>query len=173
VSIVLALGIADILRFIADTFRESGDRKIYWVHLVWIFLLLELHVEFWWRMWSFRDMVVVGPILGFLLLGPALLFVATRTLLPASASDADLHALYFRRKTLFFILMVLLNIWSLIASPWGLGETSREGMTGTMIVFAVVMILFIASIFSSNRLLHYGVVSMVVTLELLDIIAVM
>ena len=171
VSIVLALGIADILRFIADTFRESGERKIYWVHLLWILILLELHVEFWWLMWNFRDTVAVGPILGFLLLGPALLFVATRTLLPASSSDTDLQSLYFRRKTPFFVVMVLTNIWSLIANPWSLEATSRESMIGGLAVFAVLMMLFIAAIFSSNRLLHNGVVGTIATVELAQLLA--
>ena len=105
VSIVLALGIADILRFIADTFREPGGRKLFWVHLLWVLVLLQLHVEFWWRMWSFRDLITVGSGLGFVLLGPALLFTATRTLLPTNDSDTDLEALYFRRKSLFFVFL--------------------------------------------------------------------
>lgn len=167
VSIVLALGIADILRFIADTFRELGGRKLFWVHLLWVFVLLQLHVEFWWRMWSFRDLITVGSGLGFVLLGPALLFTATRTLLPTNDSDTDLEALYFRRKTLFFVFLALLNIWALAFSPWS-AETSGENMTMVLGGFALVMTLFGACIFSKNLLLHKGVVSLLVALEVLE-----
>ena len=167
VSIVLALGIADILRFIADTFREPGGRKLFWVHLLWVLVLLQLHVEFWWRMWSFRDLITVGSGLGFVLLGPALLFTATRTLLPTNDSDTDLEALYFRRKSLFFVFLALLNIWALAFSPWS-ADTSGQNITVVLGGFAMVMILFAACIFSKNLLLHKGVVSLLVALEVLE-----
>jgi uncharacterized membrane protein len=169
VSIVLALGIADILRFIADTFREPGGRKLFWVHLLWVLVLLQLHVEFWWRMWSFRNLITVGSGLGFVLLGPALLFTATRTLLPTNDSDADLEALYFRRKSLFFVFLALLNIWALAFSPWS-ADTSGENITLVLGGFALVMTLFAACIFSKNLLLHKGVVSLLVALEVLEML---
>ena len=65
VSIVLALGIADILRFLGDTVREPGACRVYWVHFLWILVLLSLHIEFWWRMWNFRHVLYIGPMLAF------------------------------------------------------------------------------------------------------------
>ena len=171
VSIVLALGIADILRFLADTFRESGSRKLYWVHLLWIVVLLQLHVEFWWRMWSFRELITVGPSLGLVLLGPAILFVTTRTLLPAGATENDFEALFFRRKTLFFVMLAMLNLWALIFSPWSIGMAPNESTIAVLGVFAVVMSLFVACMFSSSPLLHKSVVCSVVALEVLEIVA--
>jgi len=169
VSIVLALGIADILRFIADAFRESGSRRLYWVHMLWILLLLELHVEFWWRMWDFRDVLDVGPRLAFLLLGPAVLFVATRTLLPTSRGETDMQQLYFQQKTAFFVLLLLLNVWSLIASPWSQAAGAQANLALALVLTAFVMALFVACAFSSNRRLHQGVVSVVAAMELLEI----
>ncbi len=171
VSIVLALGIADVLRFFADTFRASGGRKLYWVHLLWIIILLQLHVEFWWRMWSFRELVTVGPTLALVLLGPALLFVATRSLLPTSTADHDLQVLFFRRKTLFFVMLALLNVWALMLSPWSVEFAPNESFTFIIVAFLFVTSLFAACIFSSNHVLHKGVVSVVVVLELLDTLA--
>jgi hypothetical protein len=171
VSIVLALGIADVLRFIADIFRESGSRKLYWVHLLWILVLFQLHVEFWWRMWGFRELVTVGPSLGLVLLGPAMLFVATRALLPAWGADPDLQALFYRRKTLFFVMLALLNVWALVLSPWSAALDSRQSIAVVIGVSVLVMALFIACIFSSNQLLHKGVVSLVIALEILDAVA--
>lgn len=173
VSIVLALGIADVLRFLADTFRESSGRKLYWVHLLWIFILLQLHLEFWWRMWSFRELIAVGPGLALVLVGPAMLFVATRTLLPAGAADSDLQTLFFRRKTLFFVMLALLNVWALMLSPWSVGIAPNESITVFIGIFVVVMALFVACILSTNQLLHKGVVSLVFALEILDTLAIM
>lgn len=171
VSIVLALGIADILRFLADTFRERAGRKLYWVHLLWIVVLLQLHIEFWWRMWRFRDFVTVGPSLGLVLLGPAILFVTTRTLLPAGPADSDFQALFYARKRLFFVLLALLNTWALMFSPWNIGMAPGESKIAVLGVFAVVTSLFVACAFSSNKLLQKGVVSLVVVVEVLETFA--
>ena len=168
VSIVLAIGIADLLRFLADSFRESGGHKLYWVHLLWILLLLQFHVEFWWRMWTFKELVTVGPGLGLVLLGPALLFVAARALLPSGGADGDMQALYYRRKNLFFVLLALLNSWALLFSPWSAGMESAESMTPMIFMFASVMALFVACIFSSSQILHKIVVSLILVLEVLD-----
>ena len=105
-SIVLALGIADILRFLADVLREPGARRLYWVHMLWVVLLLELHVEFWWRLWGFQSQLSVGPELALVILGPALLFMASRIMLPGPRDSADMAVLYYGRRTAFFSMMI-------------------------------------------------------------------
>ena len=172
VSIVLALGIADVLRFIADTFRESGSRKLYWVHLLWIIVLLQLHVEFWWQMWNFRELVAVGPSLGMVLLGPGILFITTRTMLPAGITDNDFQTLFFRRKKLFFVMLALMNIWALFFSPWSAGMAPNASSIAVLGAFAVFMTLFIACAFSNNQLLHKVVVSLIAAVEVLDVFSV-
>lgn len=172
VSIVLALGIADILRFIADTFRESSGRKLYWVHLLWIIVLLELHVEFWWQMWNFRELVAVGPSLGMVLLGPGILFITTRTMLPSGVADNDFRTLFFRRKKLFFVMLALMNIWALFFSPWNAGMAPNVNSIAILGAFSLLVTLFIACAFSNNQLLHKGVVSLIVALEVMDVFAV-
>ena len=101
VSIVLALGIADILRFIGDTVREFDIRRVYWVHILWVCILLDAHVEFWLRLWDFKDLVDIGPGFTLIFLGPALLFVTARTLLPASNNDDGMKEFFFGVKTPF------------------------------------------------------------------------
>ena len=170
VSIVLALGIADILRFIGDTVRELDVRRLYWVHFLWILVLLSLHVEFWWRMWDFRHVLYIGPRLAFLLVGPALLFVATRTLLPAS-DDRPNEEFFYRRKSAFFAIMILLSLWSLAFSPWSVSMESGQSLITIIVVSVIVIALFTACVFSDNSKLHKGVVSMVVLLELIEMLS--
>jgi hypothetical protein len=93
-------------------------RRLYWVHFPYIRVLLSLHVEFWWRMWDFRNVLYIRPRLAFLLIGPALLFVATRTLLPTSSDDRPNKEYFHRRKGACFTIMILPSVWSPAFSPW-------------------------------------------------------
>ena len=163
VSIVLALGIADILRFIGDTVREFDIRRVYWVHILWVCILLDAHVEFWLRLWDFKDLVDIGPELTLIFLGPALLFVTARTLLPASNNDDGMKEFFFRRKNPFFTFMIFLSLWSAAASP-------PESLIPSMLITLVAIIIFAACIFSSNRWLHQIVVGLFVAMEMLEML---
>ena len=162
VSIVLALGIADILRFFGDTVRDHDARKSYWVHTLWLLLLIKIHMDFWWQMWGFRDLLAIGPGLIYLLIGPALLFVATRTLLPGSNSSEDLEEMFFARKNSFFVLLLLVTLWSLVSVP----QSSNVASTA----FAVIgIVLFSACVALDKRWLHVGVVLLVALVESIEL----
>ena len=168
VSIVLALGIADILRFLADSIRTLDTDKVYWVHFLWILVLLDAHIEFWFRMWDFRALVDVGPMLSLLLAGPALLFIATRILLPLASDEGSMEALYFRNRKLFFALLIVMNLWSLAVGPW-----SSSGNPGEQLIYGLLMTVLMAGVsiacmLSENRRLHQTVVLLVVAVETLE-----
>lgn len=169
VSIVLALGIADILRFLADSLREPGDRRMYWVHLIWIVLLLELHLEFWWRMWSFKDQLTVGPELAMVMMGPALLFMASRILLPGQRDTGDMMQLYYGHKNAFFAMMIATSVWSLITSPWSLPPAQRGLLLASIALTGVVLVIFAVCIVTANRRVHSTVVLLVAGMELAEV----
>ena len=169
VSIVLALGIADILRFLADTLREPGARRIYWVHLVWIVLLLELHLEFWWRMWSFKDQLTVSPELALVMMGPALLFMASRILLPGTGDAPDMTALYYGRKNVFFAMMILTSVWSVVTSNWSVPADQRSVLYFSLAMAVVISAVFAACIVTANRRVHAGVVLAIAALQVAEI----
>ena len=168
VSIILALGIADILRFLADTIRTLDAHRLYWVHFLWILVLLDAHIEFWLRMWDFRVLVDVGPMLSLLLAGPALLFIATRILLPLPSDEANIEELYFRNKKLFFALLIVMNLWSLAVGPWSSSVNSGEQLLYGSLMTALMVGVSIACVLSENRRLHQAVVLSIVALEILE-----
>ena len=171
VSIVLALGIADILRFLADCLREPGARRIYWVHLLWIVLLLELHLEFWWRMWAFRQMLTVGPEIGLVLLGPGLLFMASRIMLPGSRDTADMAEMYYGHKNAFFAMMIATALWSVARSPLSIPEEQRGPLLVSMALAAFIVAIFAACMLTANRRVHASVVLIIAASELAELLS--
>ena len=168
VSIVLALGIAEILRFLADTLREAKARQVYWIHMLWVILLLELQVEFWWRMWAFKDHLAVGPQLALVLVGPSILFMATRIILPRQGEERDLESLYFQHRSAFFSTMVAMNLWSTATTSWSFPDDQRHLLYASLVATVLVVSAFIACIFSARRTLHASVVLVIIGMELAE-----
>lgn len=50
-SIIVGLGIAHLLRGLAELVQHPGRHKIYWVHLLWVGFMFFNMVFFWW--WEF------------------------------------------------------------------------------------------------------------------------
>lgn len=86
VSIVLALGVAQLLGGASDFVRSS---RVYLGHSFWVLALFLMHVQLWWAMWDLHNRAS-WTFLTFLnlLLGPTLLFFTTNLLLPRSATDS-------------------------------------------------------------------------------------
>src|SRR5579872_4509431 len=83
ISIILGLGVTQILTGIADLVHQNERVKIYSPHLVWVFLVLVLHVQEWWVTFQLRS---YGPwrlpVFLFILLYPVVLFILARLLFP-------------------------------------------------------------------------------------------
>src|SRR5260221_8650117 len=116
ISIILGLGVTQILTGIADLVHQNERVKIYWPHLLWVFLVLVMHVQEWWVTFELRS---YGPwrlaIFLFVLLYPVVLFILARLLFPFGFSEGviDLKKFYFenyRRIFLFVTILALLSI---------------------------------------------------------------
>ncbi len=116
ISIILGLGVTQILTGIADLVHQNERVKIYWPHLVLVFLVLVLHVQEWWVTFELRS---YGPwrlpVFLFILLYPVVLYILARLLFPFGFSEGiiDLKKFYFenyRRIFLFGSILALLSL---------------------------------------------------------------
>ena len=48
ISIVLGLGITQILTGVADLIHQSKRVRVYWPLMIWVLLVLVMHVQEWW-----------------------------------------------------------------------------------------------------------------------------
>jgi hypothetical protein len=111
VSIVLGLGITNLLTGLAVLIRRRTQIKIYWPAPVWIVTLFLIHVQTWWSMFGLKDVRVwnFGAFLV-VLLQPVLLFIMTALITSASSrADGafDPRAEYFRESRWFFAALIL------------------------------------------------------------------
>lgn len=105
ISIILALGIAELLKGVADYLRADGARPSRLLFGLGGWLVL-IHVHFWWIGWRFRDVETwMFPELVLYVAGPVILYLAARLLFPQDLANADLPAYYARHgpKVWFFV----------------------------------------------------------------------
>jgi hypothetical protein len=106
ISIVLGLGIANLLIGVAALIRQRSRVTPYWPAVVWMMTLFLIHVQTWWAMfglrqvreWDFAAFAIV-------LMQPVLLFVMTALIVPESTPSAaamDSRSVYFREARWFF-----------------------------------------------------------------------
>jgi hypothetical protein len=111
ISVVLGLGITNLLAGFAALVRNRGRVKIYWPMPMWMITLFLIHIQTWWAMfglrgiraWNFGAFLIV-------LMQPVGLFVMTALIAPdstLSAEVADTKAAYFRESRWFFAVLLL------------------------------------------------------------------
>jgi len=121
VSIVLGLGITQLLTGVGRLVQARARVALYWPTLVWVAVLLLIHVQSWWAMfdmrahrdWTFGKFLVV-------LLTPTTLFLMSALVLPDVAEATgdgerlDLRAHYHAQARWFFAAGALVIVSSLL-----------------------------------------------------------
>ncbi len=136
VSIILALGIAELLKGWADFLRAESSRPSVLLFALGCWLVLQ-HIQFWWVGWRFRDVTTwVFPELLLYVTGPIVLYLAARLLFPQVVVDgADLGKYYARHGpkvwsliAAFFVVAILVNTVLLDAPLFSSGPISQAGL---------------------------------------------
>ena len=96
VSIIVGLGIAEILTGIARLIRCRGSIQGYWVHSVVVALIFLALLQQWWEVWGLRD----APEWTFhgllmMLTGPVGLFLIAHILFPEPMQRANVREYYY------------------------------------------------------------------------------
>jgi hypothetical protein len=113
VSIVLGLGITELLEGVSRTLR--GDLQWGKLHTVWVLVTFQIQVQMAWGLWGLQG----RPTWRYsefllLLLGPVILYMAASVLFPTTDSVTADENLIQRRRP-FFLLMasyvVLTGVW--------------------------------------------------------------
>ena len=149
ISIVLGLGITNLLGGLATLVRRRGRIAMYWPLPVWIVTLFLIHVQTWWSMfglrqiqhWSFEAFLVV-------LMQPVLLYLMSALILPEAAdgeASIDLKETYFRERAWFFASFLAVLLVSLSKDLVLSGHFPAWPNLGAHIVFIFFALIGVAT----------------------------
>jgi len=116
ISIILGLGITQIVSGLAYIIQKWGQVKLYWPHLMWIVFVFFLHIQEWWVLYKMRFISVwMLPTFLFTILYPINLFILARILFQGESmhESTDFKIFYFKNFRKFFLWAVILISLSL------------------------------------------------------------
>jgi hypothetical protein len=128
VSIILGLGITQVLSPFSDLLYNHKKVAFYWPHTIWIVFVLFLHIQDWFVTYQLRGKMGWRlPELTFVLLYPITLFVAAKMLLPTNDEEEryDMKHFYYAQFPMIFLLISISIILSIafnmifLAKGWG------------------------------------------------------
>jgi hypothetical protein len=119
VSIVVGVGLTQLFAGIGNVVQVRRRIERYWLHTLWVLLLVFIHVQVWWSFWALRavrDWTFLE--FGYVLVGPGLLVIASHIVLPELVDDEiDVRAHYYDTSPLFFGLLAGVALWAICLEP--------------------------------------------------------
>jgi hypothetical protein len=121
---ILGLGLTQLFAGIGNLLQIRHRIKTYWLHELWILILILFHVHMWWSLWALRTSVAwTYPLFLYLLVGPAGLVIASHIIIPGEFYDEvhgdkfDLRGHYYATSHLFFGILAATGVWTLLLEP--------------------------------------------------------
>jgi|GEM_PF-589198 len=127
-SLILGLGIAQILTGVADIVSDLKNVKLEAAHSAMIFNVFLLHIQEWWYSYQYIFEIKVWslPLVFFLLIYPILLFLLARMLFPTGlrSHETDLEEYFFDQwKWLYSVILAIIItsfLQNIIVSGWAI-----------------------------------------------------
>ena len=143
-SLILGLGITQILIGIAEMVVRSGSGRLSLRHSLMILIVFILHIQEWWVSYQYSKEIMLWtlPIVLCLLVYPILLYVMARILFPDNDKQLqDLDGYYDDHWRRFFVVLVLVGITS-IWQNWLISDIPVYDQI-SQVLFIVSLVVFI------------------------------
>lgn len=122
VSIILGLGVTEVLSGLGRLLRERSSVRWYWIHSVFQFGIFLGLFQMWWESWDYRLLTeITFPQSLVLVLGPISAFLIAHLLYPESVQDVDLREYYFAQCGLLWGLVALSTVIGTFVKPVAFG----------------------------------------------------
>ena len=152
-SIVLGLGLTQLFAGIGNLVQIRRRVKRYWLHTLWVLLLIVLHVHMWWSFWGLRGVTHwTYATFVYVMIGPALLVIASHIIIPELLGERiDVRRHYFDTAPLFFGILAAAAVWAMFLEPiMGL----RSFFVPFRLMQAAGVVAFVSCAASKNQRVH-------------------
>jgi hypothetical protein len=171
ISIVVGLGVTQILTGIADLIKKAHKVVLYWPHVLWILFVLLLLIQDWWLTYELKLFHPWRlPSFLFIMLYPINLFVLAKLLFPNKHKGKviDLKVFYYKHFRGIFLMLAISAFISVCYNIFILNLNLQDQL---LQILLAISISFITLKNYSNEGLH-KVVSIVVLLTLVGSILI-
>lgn len=141
VSIILGLGITQVLSSLSGLLVHFRKVRFYWPHLIWVLFILFLHVQDWFITYQLKNEQVwrLGELM-FVLLYPINLYMVARVLLPDNAQEenTDMQRFYRQQYPMIFLLVGTSAFISILFNVLLLQESFLHQVPQSLLLVAMI-----------------------------------
>ncbi len=170
ISIILGLGITQILSSYSDLLYRYKEVKFYWPQTLWILFILFLHIQDWFITYQLKDKVVWHlPELIFVLLYPVSLFMATKILLPTNEKEesTNMKLFFYSQFPILFYIVAASILCSVFFNIFLLNNSLLQQTH--LLIFLLTMI-YVAFKKINNETIHKSIAITISSVALLSVI---
>jgi len=172
-SVVLGVAVAQLMTSVGRLIEVRDQVRTYWVHSLWVVIILLVDVNSWLAMWDVRK-AQSWKVSSFVLLVALLasIYITTVVLfprIPESGGQIDLEAHYYKNRRIFFVanaagwtLALLCNLTFLPIGSW---------LSPALIIPGLVVLLSILAAFTGKRGYHAAFAIFALALMTLGLLA--
>jgi hypothetical protein len=168
VSVVIGLGLTEVLSGAANLLRARETVRFYWFHVLFQLGVFFALLQQWWEFWDMEGMGEISYFAVLAILGPPVfLFLIAHLLYPSNPEGADLQEYYYGQASLLWSLVIAGTVLGTFLQPLVLGEpvfhpTNLSGIP----MIAICLVLTV----SKNRRVHAVLGPIIIAMVLLDTI---
>jgi hypothetical protein len=143
ISIILGMGITQLISGLASIILRWENIKIYWPHTIIILLVFVLHIQDWWATYelnSFQHWRL--PTFLFIILYPVNLYILARILFPIrwTGSPIDLKKFYFANFRKIYLIMIFLPLHSILDNHFIGGYAFEDQLLQLLLICVLVSV---------------------------------
>ena len=170
ISIILGLGITQLLSSYSDLLYNYKKVKFYWPHTLWILFILFLHIQDWFITYQLRNKPAwyLGELM-FVLLYPITLFIISKMLVPNNANEEKLNMKMFYESQ-FSIIFFLVCISALISVLFNVILLDKSLMEQGLMLFLIAVLGYISYFKFQNNTVHKIIALLISVSSILSII---
>ena len=169
-SIIIGLGLAEILTGTARILRDGRWAAFSWAHSFAVIVIFTVLLQVFWESWGLQGIDTwTFPAMLMMLGTPILLFVIAHVLFPSKEQQGDLGDYYFSRSTLIWSLGAATVVVSVMFRPlaFDMPLFVRDNLTSGPALIACVLLATI-----NNRKFHNAVLPLVFLTIVWDTLAI-
>ena len=119
ISIILGMGITQILTGVSAMVLRWDSVKTYWPHTIWMILIFVFHIQEWWVTYELRTYEYWRlPVFIFIILYPVNLYLLARIIFPHkwNTRETDMRVFYFQNCRKIFGFVMTLSTLSILSN---------------------------------------------------------
>jgi hypothetical protein len=145
ISIILGMGITQILSGVAGMILRWDQVKPYWPHMIWVLLLFVFHIQEWWVTYELRTYQYWRlPVFLFIILYPVNLYILAKILFPLrwSGHAGDMREFYFQNCRKIFLFILSLSLLSIANNLLISGASWKDQWVQSLVALIAALVVF-------------------------------